>query len=187
MAEQPAPQPTAAPAAPAEPKPAPAGDSKANQPVFNARRAGMNLTVGLLGSVTPIKSTTGLTPTAHVSGVSFLGVRYRAVGLYGAPEFGQGGGYRSTMLGGGMSLDLISFHMLRITALGGYTTYSETTMPADTTVAPVTQKLQGPSVGGMASIPLFGPLRLAYRGQYVMAQVAGVPARMTRHYAGLVF
>jgi hypothetical protein len=187
MAEQPAPQPTAAPAAPAEPKPAPAADSKADQPVFNARRAGMNLTVGLLGSVTPIKSTTGLTPTAHVSGVSFLGVRYRAVGLYGAPEFGQGGGYRSTMLGGGMSLDLISFHMLRITALGGYTTYSETTMPADTTVAPVTQKLQGPSVGGMASIPLFGPLRLAYRGQYVMAQVGGVPARMTRHYAGLVF
>jgi hypothetical protein len=181
VAEQPAPQPAAA-----APATAPA-EKKADQPSFNARRAGLDVTVGLLGSVTPIKSTTGLTPSAHISGLSFLGVRYRGVGLYGAPEYGQGGGYRSTMFGGGVSLDLIRLHLLRVSALGGYTTYTETTMPTDSTVAPVTAKLQGPSVGGMVSIPFIGPMRLAYRGQYMMAQVAGVPLRMTRHSVGLVF
>jgi hypothetical protein len=165
---------------------APAGKT-ADQPNFNARRAGLDVTVGVLGSVTPIKATSGLTPSAHISGLSFLGVRYRGIGLYGAPEYGQGGGYRSTMLGGGLSIDLIRLSMLRVSALGGYTTYSETTMPTDTTVAPVTAKLQGPSVGGMVSVPFIGPLRLAYRGQYVMAQVAGLPVRMTRHSVGLVF
>jgi hypothetical protein len=188
VADQPiASAPAAAPATQAETPAPPTAERKADQPNFSARRAGMNVTVGVLGSVTPIKASNGLTPSAHVAGVSFLGVRYRAIGLYGAPEYGQGGGYRSTMLGGGLSLDLVNLHLLRVTALGGYTTYAETTMPTDTTVAPVTAKLQGPSVGGMASIPFFGPLRLAYRGQYVMAQVAGVPARMTRHYVGLVF
>jgi hypothetical protein len=181
VAEQPAPHPAAA-----APSATPA-EKKADQPNFNARRAGLDLTLGLLGSVTPIKSTTGLTPSAHISGLSFLGVRYRGVGVYGAPEYGQGGGYRSTMFGGGVSLDLISLHLLRVSALGGYTMYTETTMPTDSTVAPVTAKLQGPSVGGMVSIPFIGPMRLAYRGQYVMAQVAGVPQRMTRHSVGLVF
>ena len=178
--------PAASPILPAA-APAPATEKRGAQPKFNAQRAGLDLTLGLLGSVTPIKSTSGLTPTAHVSGLSHVGVGYRAVGLYGAPEYGQGGGFRSTMLGGGVSLDLIDLHMLRITALGGYATYAETTMPTDSTVAPVTSKLQGPSVGGMVSIPFFGPLRLAYRGQYVVAEVAGVPARMTRHSVGLVF
>jgi hypothetical protein len=181
VAERPA---AVTPAAPAAAAPA---EKKADQPSFNARRAGLNMTVGVLGSLTPIKSTNGLTPTAHVSGLSYVGVRYRGIGIYGAPEYGQGGGYRSTMLGGGLSLDLINLHMLRVSALGGYTTYSETSMPTDSTVAPVTAKLQGPSVGGMVSIPFIGPLRLAYRGQYVMAEVAGVPARMTRHSVGLVF
>ena len=180
---------TAAPAttAPAANAAAPSAEKKADQPAFNARRSGLDLSIGLLGSVTPIKSTAGLTPTAHVAGLSFVGVRFHALGLYGAPEYGQGGGYRSTMLGGGVSLDLINLHMLRVSALGGYTPYSETTMPTDTTVAPVTAKLQGPSVGGMVSIPFIGPLRLAYRGQYVMAQVAGVPTKMTRHSVGLIF
>jgi hypothetical protein len=186
VAEQTAAQTPAAAPTPASSAATPA-EKKADQPNFNARRAGLNLTVGVLGSFTPIKSTNGLTPTAHVSGLSYVGIRYHALGLYGAPEYGQGGGYRSTMLGGGVSLDLINLHMLRISALGGYTTYSETTMPTDTAVAPVTAKIQGPSVGGMVSIPFIGPLRLAYRGQYVMAEVAGVPARMTRHSVGLVF
>jgi hypothetical protein len=179
-------RPAATVAPPTAPSPA-TPEPKADQPAFSARRAGLDLTVGLLGSVTPIKSTNGLTPSAHIAGVSFLGVKYRAIGLYGAPEYGQGGGYRSTMLGGGLSLDLISFHALRITALGGYTTYSETPVVTDPAAVPVTRTLQGPSAGGMVSIPFFGPLRLAYRGQYVMAQEAGIPARMTRHYAGLVF
>jgi hypothetical protein len=184
VAEQPAaPAPAVAAAANA---PAPA-EKKADQPTFNARRAGLDVTVGLLGSFTPIKATTGLTPSAHIAGLSFLGVRYHGIGLYGAPEYGQGGGYRSTMLGGGLSLDLIRLNMLRVSALGGYTTYTETTMPTDSTVVPVTAKLQGPSVGGMVSIPFIGPLRLAYRGQYVMAQVAGLPVHMTRHSVGLVF
>jgi hypothetical protein len=179
-------QTAAAPTPPAA-NTAPTAERKADQPAFNARRSGLDLTLGVLGSVTPIKTTSGLTPSAHIAGLSYVGVRYRFLGLYGAPEYGQGGGYRSTMLGGGVSLDLIDLHMLRVSALGGYTTYSETTMPTDSTVAPVTAKLQGPSVGGMVSIPFIGPLRLAYRGQYVMAQVAGVPLRMTRHSVGLVF
>ena len=185
VAEQPATQPPAA--APVTKQAAPA-EKKADQPAFNARRAGVDVTFGVLGSFTPIKSPDGLTPpSGHVAGLTFLGVRFHGIGLYGAPEYGQGGGYRSTMVGGGVSLDLINVHPLRISALGGYTTYAETTMPTDTTVAPVTAKLQGPSVGGMVSIPFIGPLRLAYRGQYVMAQVAGVPTRMTRHSVGLVF
>ena len=81
-----------------------ASEKKADQPNFNARRSGLDLTLGVLGSYTPIKSTSGLTPTAHVSGLSFVGIRYHFLGLYGAPEYGQGGGYRSTMLGDGLSL-----------------------------------------------------------------------------------
>ena len=156
------------------------------RPTLSAQRAGVNLTIGVLGSFTPIKPS-GLTPMAHVAGLSFIGARYRSLGAYLAPEFGEGGGYRSTMLGGGLSFDLVSLRMLRLTAMGGYTTYSETPTAADTASAPVTRSLQGTSVGGMVSIPFLGPLRLAYRGQYVMAQAAGVPVQMTRHSVGLVF
>ena len=148
--------------------------------------SGFGVTVGAFGSVTPIK-TAGIPTAAHIAGLSFIGVRYRMLGLYGAPEFGQGGGYRSTMMGGGASLDLLRLPMLHLTALGGLATYSETTSPADTTVAPVTSTLKGTSVGGMASIPLFGPLRLGYRGQYFMVKDAGVSTHMIRHYVGLVF
>lgn len=184
VAEQPvAKTPAAAPAT----KDAAPAEKKADQPAFNARRAGVDVTFGVLGSFTPIKSADGLTPTGHIAGMSFLGVRFHGLGLYGAPEYGQGGGYRSTMVGGGLSLDLINVHLLRVSALGGYMNYTETTMPTDSTVAPVTAKLQGPSVGGMVSVPFIGPLRLAYRGQYVMAKVAGIPATMTRHSVGLVF
>jgi hypothetical protein len=174
------------PARKAEPAAVPAAEPKKEQPPFSVRRTGMNLTIGVLGSVTPIK-TNGLTPTAHVAGVSFFGAQYRFLGAYVAPEYGQGGGYRSTMLGAGLSLDLLRLHMLRVTALGGIANYSETSMPADTTSIPVTRSLKGTSVGGMVSIPFFGPLRLAYRGQYVMAHDTGIPVQMTRHSVGLVF
>jgi len=60
-------------------------------------------------------------------------------------------------------------------------------LATDSTVAPVTSSLQGTSVGGMASIPFIGPLRLGYRGQYFMTKESGVTAQMTRHYVGLVF
>jgi hypothetical protein len=177
---------TAAPTAAVPAAPAPA-ERKADQPQFSARRAGVDVTVGLLGSVTPIK-TNGLTPTAHIAGVTFLGAGYRSIGIYFAPEYGQGGGYRSTMMGGGLSISLLSLNMLHVTALGGYMKYSQVAMPDSTILVPQSDRsLQGPSVGGMASIPFIGPMRLAYRGQYVMARDAGVQVKMIRHSVGLVF
>ena len=183
-------QPASAPSTAITPAPAaaPAAEGKTIPPVGEPPRAAMRfpslrLTLGLLGTATIFKSTTGEPPTAHVSGASFVGIRYRALGVYAAPEMGQGAGYKSQMMGGGASLDLLNLHALRITALGGFTTYAET----DTSSAPVTNTVQGTSVGGMASLPFFGPLRLAYRGQYVMGQTTGVPFNFTRHSVGLVF
>jgi hypothetical protein len=163
-----------------------AAEQKTDQPAFNARRAGIDVTVGLLASVTPIQ-TAGIPTAAHVSGNTYLGASYHGLGAYIAPEYGQGGGYRSTMLVGGLSLNLINLHMLRVTALGGYGNYSETTMPTDSTTAPVTRKLNIASAGGMVSIPFIGPVRLAYRGQYNMGTYLGVSTKMTRHSVGLVF
>ena len=144
------------------------------------------MTLGVLGSVTPVE-TTGLKPTAHVSGLSFVGLRYRRLGLYAAPEMGQGGGYRSRMLGGGVSLDLLDLRMLRLSALAGYTNYSQTPIVTDTASTAVTMSVNGTSVGGLASIPLVGPLRLAYRGQYVTVREQGVTANMVRHSVGFLF
>ena len=144
------------------------------------------MTLGMLASVTPVE-TSGLKPTAHVSGLSFVGVRYRRLGVYVAPEMGQGGGYRSRMLGGGASLDLLDLRMLRLSVLGGYTNYSQTPTAVDSTSTPVTMSVNGTSVGGLASIPLVGPLRLAYRGQYVTVREQGVTANMVRHSVGLLF
>ena len=170
----------------AEPAPAPTPERAQESPALARRRTGMKLTVGVLGSVTPIESN-GVTRTVHVSGASFVGARYRRVGVYVAPEFGQGGGYRSTTLEGGLSLDLLDLRLLRVTALGGYMSYSEAPLPTDSTVVPITRSLRGTSVGGMVSIPFVGPLRLAYRGQYDTVHDAGIPIHRTRHSVGFVF
>lgn len=156
------------------------------RPALVAKRGGVRMTLGVLGSVTPVE-TTGLKPTAHVSGLSFVGIRYRRLGLYAAPEMGQGGGYRSKMLGGGASLDLLDLRMLRLSVLGGYTNYSQTPIVTDTASTAVTMSVNGTSVGGLASIPLVGPLRLAYRGQYVTVREQGATANMVRHSIGLLF
>jgi hypothetical protein len=170
---------------PAAAEPA-AATPAADAPVFKARRTGLNLTAGVLGSATLIEMS-GLPRAVHVSGASFIGVRYRMLGLYAAPDMGQGGGFRSTSLDGGASLDLIRLHVLRVTALGGYLRYSETTVPTDSTVAPVTRSLQGYTMGGMVSLPFIGPLRLAYRGQYDTVRDAGVPVHRVKHSVGLLF
>ena len=164
----------------------PTTESKPDRPALSAKRAGVRLTLGVLGSVTPVEAS-GLTPTAHVSGLSFVGARYRRLGAYFAPELGQGGGYRSTMLGGGASLDLLDIRMLRVSALAGYTTYSQTPATIDSATVPVTRSVRGTSVGGLVSIPLVGPVRVAYRGQYVTVREAGVAAHMVRHSVGLLF
>jgi hypothetical protein len=150
----------------------------------SARRAGIDVSVGLLGSLTRDAAGTWASDV-HVSGASFINARYGRVGAYLAPEFGNGGGYRSTMLGGGLSLDLLSLQPLRITALAGYATY-DVTPTISGAPAPVMQSLRGASVGGMASIPFFGPVRLAYRGQYITGQVDGVTTHVTRYSAGLL-
>ncbi|HET7187921.1 MAG TPA: hypothetical protein VFI52_07190 [Gemmatimonadaceae bacterium] len=173
---------TFATAAPA-PAPAPATEHKADAPPMRAQHGNVSGTLGFLGSVTPIK-VAGVAPTAHIAGASFINLKYRGLGIYGAPEIGQGGGYKSTLWGGGLSLDLIDLHLLHATALGGYAQYSET--PDGATPA-VTQTMSGYSVGGLVSLPIAGPLRLAYRGQYVTATVAGTQVHMTRHSFGLVF
>jgi len=206
-----APTPLATPAAPSapapQPKPAPPALADASnrvaaqepartttpvteptpvRPALTARRAGVRLTLGVLGSVTPVE-TSGLAPTAHVSGLSFVGMRYRRLGVYLAPEMGQGGGYRSRMLGGGASLDLLDLRMLRLSVLAGYTNYSQTPTVTDSATTPITMSVNGTSLGGLASIPLVGPLRLAYRGQYVTVREQGVTANMVRHSVGFLF
>lgn len=206
VAPTPLPTPAPTPTPAAQPKPVPPTPVKAAErvaaqeastattptsgpnsirPALSAKRAGVRLTLGVLGSVTPVE-VSGLTPTAHVSGLSFVGARYRRLGAYFAPELGQGGGYRSTMIGGGASLDLLDLRMLRVSALGGFTTYSETPTAVDTATAPVTRSVRGTSVGGMASIPLVGPLRIAYRGQFVTVRDAGIASHMVRHSVGLI-
>ena len=156
------------------------------RPALAARRAGVRLSLGVLGSVTPVEMS-GLAPTAHVSGLSFVGMRYRRLGVYLAPEMGQGGGYRSRMLGGGASLDLLDLRMLRLSVLAGYTNYSQTPTVTDSATTPITMSVNGTSLGGLASIPLVGPLRLAYRGQYVTVREQGVTANMVRHSVGFLF
>ena len=153
---------------------------------FRVPRPSFGLSVGAFGSVTPVK-TAGIPTAMHVAGSSFIGMRFGMLGIYGAPEFGQGAGYKSTMIGGGGALHLLNIHPLHVTLLGGLARYSETTVPTDSTVAPVTNSIQGTSVGGIASIPFIGPLRLGYRGQYFMTKVDGVSGQMTRHYVGLIF
>jgi hypothetical protein len=170
----------------AERPPSPAVAPAAEAPVFKTRRPGVNLTAGVLGSATVIE-TFGLPRTVHVTGASFVGIRYRMLGLYAAPEMGQGGGFRSTSLDGGASLQLINLHLLRITALGGYLRHSETTVPEDSAVMPVTRSLEGYTMGGMVSVPFVGPLRLAYRGQYDTVRDAGIPVHRVKHSVGLVF
>jgi hypothetical protein len=159
-------------------------------PALSARRAGVELTFGLLGSVTSVKSG-GLTPELHVAGLTFIGAQYGGWGAYLAPEVGSGGQYRSTMLGGGLSGDLLNMNWFRLTALAGYTTYTRTPTPTATPVSGAsalpTRSLHGPSLGGMASIPLFGPLRLAYRGHVILLKEAGTTYQIDRHNVGLVF
>ena len=174
------------PAQPAAPSQGAAVETKTETPLFKARRPALNFTAGVLGSATVIE-TFGLPRAVHVTGASFVGVRFHMLGLYVAPEMGQGGGFRSTSLDGGASLDLIRLHMLRVSALGGYLRHSETTVPEDSTVVPVTRSLDGYTVGGMASIPFIGPLRLAYRGQYDTVRDAGIPIHRVKHSVGIVY
>jgi hypothetical protein len=176
----PAPAATVASAAPAS---APAPEHKPEVPPMRAQHGNVSGTLGFLGSVTPIK-VAGLQPTAHIAGASFINLKYRGWGIYGAPELGQGGGYKSTLWGGGLSRDLLNLHLLHATALGGYAQYSET---PDGATPSATQTMCGYSVGGLVSLPIAGPLRLAYRGQYVTATVLGTQVHMTRHSFGLVF
>lgn len=179
-AAAPAPATTVAAAAPA---PAPAPERKPDAPPMRAQHGNVSGTLGFLGSVTPIKIA-GLEPSAHIAGASFINLKYRGWGIYGAPELGQGGGYKSTLWGGGLSRDLLDLHLLHATALGGYVQYSETPDGAAPSAA---QTISGYSVGGLVSLPIAGPLRLAYRGQYVTATVLGTQVHMTRHSFGVVF
>jgi hypothetical protein len=178
--------PSIAPPATAERAEPAATEPAADAPVFKPRRTGLNLTAGVLGSATLIE-TSGVPRAVHVSGASFIGVRFKMLGLYVAPDMGQGGGFRSSSLDGGASLDLINLHLLRVTALGGYLRYSETTMPEDSTVVPVSRSLEGYTMGGMVSIPFVGPLRLAYRGQYDTVRDAGIPVHRVKHSVGFLF
>lgn len=167
----PAARPVAPTAAPPRPRPLPSihgPETAASRPI--------DFTLGLLASVTPIR-TAGLPTMAHVAGLSFVGAQYRGWGAYLAPELGSGGQYRSTLLGGGLSRDLVWMHMLRVTALVGYASYTETPNAA-------ARSIRGPSFGGMVSIPLLGPMRLAYRGQYVKGPSQ---SDVTRYSVGLIF
>jgi hypothetical protein len=175
----PTPQPVAGPA----PMPVP------SQPVptlvtDQGRRGGF--TVGVLASMTPADASTWRTSAKHVAGLPFVEFDVGPIGIYAAPEVGSGAGYRSTMLGGGVLVGLVRQGRLQVRALGGYTTYSETPTAAG---APAAEgwSSQGASFGGLASFRLFGTVRLAYRGQYVVGFGDNAELRFARHSAGLLF
>jgi hypothetical protein len=157
-------------------KPADKAATEATAPPRPPALPGIDLTVGLLASVVPVR-VAGLPTAAHVAGLSFMGAQYRGWGLYVAPAVGNGGAYRSTTLSGGLSRDLIWARELKITALAGYAKYTETSSAA-------TQSAQGPSFGGLVSIPFIGPLRLGCRGEYIKASSG---TTVSRYSVGLIF
>jgi hypothetical protein len=144
------------------------------------------LGVALLGSVRPYSVTGSSTRVLHVSGDPLITISALGWGLYAAPEMGSGAGHRSTMLGGGIMRQLIDTRLLRISALAGATTYHEE--PDGLYANSFTSRtLTAGSVGGLASLPLIGPARLAYRFQFVRGFGDQADFHQRRHAVGLLF
>ncbi|MDQ6634310.1 MAG: hypothetical protein M3Z10_06070 [Gemmatimonadota bacterium] len=166
---------------------APAPKSAAQDPSPMRRPAlpGM-VSVALLGSVTPYMVTTTGERVLHLSGHALVTLNVLGWGLYAAPEYGNGAGHRSTMLGGGVLRQILSVGPVHVTGLGGVTLYSE--QPDGVYAASfVSRSIRAGSVGGLVSLPFVGPARIAYRGQYLRGLGADSDFHKIRHAVGLLF
>jgi hypothetical protein len=189
----PAPEPKAEAPAPAAKAPAKAAPAATFEPALgggNPRRtdntAGNGFSIGVLGSVTPVDQTAGLAALNHIAVTPLILLQSSWVGLYLAPEIGMGANYQSIMLGGGLTIKIFSAGPFQLRALGGATTYSdEPTGSAKGTYTKYTATAA--SVGGLASVRLFGPVRIGYRGEYVIGVGDYTNTKFQRHSFGVIF
>jgi hypothetical protein len=180
-----APAPVAAPPASA-PAPAPAPSAPPQVPsmvppstVPPRSTDDPRLRLGLLGSYTPADG--GSVEATHVS-VTALVLYGGRLGAYLAPEFGQGAGYDSQMLGAGAYLRLIARGGITLRVAGGGTTYSSKDEAADDA-----DTFQAMSFGGIAELRLAGALRLTARAQQVIGVGDADGVRFKRYAFGVTF
>ncbi|MCC7052482.1 MAG: SH3 domain-containing protein [Gemmatimonadaceae bacterium] len=151
-----------------------------------APAADPGLLFGLLGSVTQVTPTGGGAKATHLAGTALVLLERRPFGVYVAPEFGSGAGYRSLMLGGGLSLRVLTYDRLQVRGLGGYTTYRETLSPAVSGVSSEILSSHGASVGGLVTVRAVGGFRVAYRGAYTRGFGDQAGMEFWRHSVGVV-
>lgn len=145
--------------------------------------ASRGLSIGLLGSATTVKGSPGRLAANHFVALPLILLQGPTLGAYVAPEVGAGAGYRSSMLGLGVTARVYTYGPVQLRATGGYATYG--TVPESGGTA-VRRSIQAASLGGLMSVRLFGTFRVAYRGQYVMAVGDGSGVRFQRHALGVV-
>jgi hypothetical protein len=145
--------------------------------------ASRGLSIGLFGSATAVKASQGQVAATHYVALPLLLLQGQRLGAYVAPEVGAGAGYRSSMLGVGVTARVYTYGPLQLRATGGYATYG--TVPESGGTA-VRRSIQAASLGGLVSVRVFGTFRIAYRGQYVMAVGDGSGVRFQRHALGVV-
>jgi hypothetical protein len=169
------------------PAAAPAAAPAITAPMKGKRpTSGAHFSLGFLGSVTPVDGANG-TAENHLAAQCLLELRLGAFGLYAAPQLGTGAGYRSTMLGGGLSFRLATAGRLELRALAGYTTYAEKATTAGISPPTTDWSSRGASFGGLVSVRLFGSVRMAYHGEYVMSFGDSSGLRFGRHSFGVLF
>lgn len=148
--------------------------------------AGQGISLGVLGSATPREASFGVVKANHVAVLPLLLLQTTYVGVYAAPEFGNGADYQSIMLGGGVTVRLIAVGPLEARLMGGYTTYAVQSTLKDASDE-AKWDFAGPSAGGLVSLRLFNSVRLGYRGQYVFGLGDNSTAKFQRHAFGLIF
>lgn len=115
-------------------------------------------------------------------------IQGRWLGVYAAPEIGTGAGYRSLMLGGGLSLSVATIGPLQVRAMGGMTTYKATLSGNDSLSVPApASEFNAASVGGLVTLRVFGSTKIAFRGQQVLSVGEPVSIRFRRYSVGLLF
>jgi len=130
----------------------------------------------------------GVKTENHLAALPLVLIQGNRLGVYLAPDIGTGAGYRSLMLGGGLSLRLITIGRLQLRAMGGMTTY-KATLPGTDSVSRSLNSAQfnAASFGGLATLRVVGPTKVAFRGQQVLSVGEPVSLRFRRYAVGLIF